>query len=91
MPKRNPDQGVLFSRVAEAQKLVSGLVTGWLDLMSVVPDLLLIVPSYLFLVCLVSGKFCILQIVICMNLAKFGKNKLEKIIKGTGIGLENGV
>ena len=48
MPKRNPDQGVLLSRVAEAQKLVSGLVAGWLDLMSVVPDLSLIVPSYLF-------------------------------------------
>ena len=48
MPKRNPDQGVLPGRVAEAQKLVSGLVARWLDLMSVVPDLSLIAPSYLF-------------------------------------------
>ena len=56
MPRRKPDQGILPSRVAEDQKVLSGLVARWSDLVSVVLDLTPIVPSYLFCVHMVPGR-----------------------------------
>ena len=69
MPRRNLDQGVLCERVADDQKLVSGLVEGWSDLLLVVLDLSLILPGYFFWAHLVSDKWYISQLVLHKNLA----------------------
>ena len=46
--RRNLDQGKFIGRVAVDQKLVSGLVEGWSDLLLVVLNLSLITPNYFF-------------------------------------------
>ena len=66
---RNLDQGIFFGRVADDQKLVSGFVEGWPDLLLVVLDFSLILPRYFFWACLVLGRWYISQIVLHNNLA----------------------